>query len=100
MIRLVPNHSGLIQRASSVEFTFDGRGISGHLGETVLSALNRAGVLHLRDAPEDGTPRGAFCCMGLCQECVVKVDGISVESCRQHVSDGLIVRSVTRDKHG
>nr|WP_306268862.1 (2Fe-2S)-binding protein [Pararhizobium sp. IMCC3301] len=100
MIRLVPDHSGSIQRAPFVEFTFNGRAISGHMGETVFTALTRAGVLYLRNAPQDGAPRGAFCCMGLCQECVVDVAGVSVESCRQLVSDGLVVLSVTRDKDG
>lgn len=100
MIRLVPNHSGAIKHAPRVEFTFDGRIISGHQGETVLTALMRAGVLHLRDAPADGMARGAFCCMGLCQECVVEVGGANVESCRQRVSDGLVVQSIRCDKHG
>ncbi|MEH6725479.1 MAG: (2Fe-2S)-binding protein [Hyphomicrobiales bacterium] len=100
MIRLVPNQSDSIQRAPLVAFTFNGRAISGHRGEAVFTALTRAGVLHLRDAPEDGAPRGAFCCMGLCQECVVEIAGNSVESCRQPLSEGLAVLSVTRGKHG
>lgn len=100
MIRLVPDQSGSIQRAPFVEFTFNGQAISGHMGETVFTALTRAGVLHLRNAPEDGAPRGAFCCMGLCQECVVEIAGVSVESCREPVSEGLVVLSLTRDKHG
>ncbi len=100
MIRLVPNQSGSIQRAPLVAFTFNGRAVSGHMGETVFTALTRSGILHLRDAPEDGAPRGAFCCMGLCQECVVEIAGTSVESCRQPVSDGLVVLSVKRGQHG
>lgn len=100
MIRLVPDQSGLITRAAPVAFSFDGRSVTAHLGETVLAALMRAGEMHLRDAPEDGGPRGAFCCMGLCQECLVLVDGIRIESCRQHVSDGLSVQSLKRSKHG
>jgi aerobic-type carbon monoxide dehydrogenase small subunit (CoxS/CutS family) len=52
------------------------------------------GINHLRDAPMDGKPRGAFCCMGLCQECVVKVDGKLVESCETIATDGLIVQSL------
>jgi predicted molibdopterin-dependent oxidoreductase YjgC len=100
MIRLVPNQSGAIKRAPLVEFIFNGRAVSGHVGETVFTALTRAGILQLREAPEDGAPRGAFCCMGLCQECVVEIAGKSVESCRQPVLDGLVVLSVKRDKHG
>ncbi|WP_445327153.1 2Fe-2S iron-sulfur cluster-binding protein [Yoonia sp. GPGPB17] len=65
-------------------------------GESVLAALTRAGFHHLRDAPEDAAPRGAFCCMGLCQECIVQVDGRQIESCRQLVTDGLSVTSLKR----
>lgn len=100
MIRLVPNQSGDVQRAPCLEFLFDGQLIVAHQGETVLAALMRAGIKHLRDAPADGSPRGAFCCMGLCQECVVLVDGNTVESCRQLVSDGLIVERALGGKHG
>jgi predicted molibdopterin-dependent oxidoreductase YjgC len=96
MIRLVPDQSGLIARTDLVTFTFDGQSFVGHSGETVLSALIRGGVRHLRDAPTDGAPRGAFCCMGLCQECVVQVGGVHIESCRQIVSGGLAVESLRR----
>ncbi len=96
MIRLVPDHSDLIVRAPRVNFTFDGLSIAAHSGETVLSALIRSGILHVRDAPQDGAPRGAFCCMGLCQECLVLVDGRRIEGCRQVVSDGLSVTSLKR----
>lgn len=96
MMRLVPDQSGLIARTEPVTFTFDGQSFVGHSGETVLSALIRAGVRHLRNAPTDGAPRGAFCCMGLCQECLVQVGGVRTESCRQNVSDGLAVQSMKR----
>lgn len=100
MIRLVPDQSDLITRTPPVEFTFDGWPVTAHEGETVLAALMRSGEIHLRDAPDDGAPRGAFCCMGLCQECVVQVNGLQVESCRQQVADGLVVHSLKRAKHG
>jgi predicted molibdopterin-dependent oxidoreductase YjgC len=99
MIRLVPDQSGQIRRSEDVSFTFDGQPVAAHAGETVLSALTRAGIVHLRDAPEDGAPRGAFCCMGLCQECTVRIDGCQIESCRVHVTDGLRVSSLKQAGH-
>ncbi|MDD7972167.1 (2Fe-2S)-binding protein [Roseinatronobacter alkalisoli] len=92
-MRLVPDHSGRIRRSALVEFTFDDAPVKGHAGESLAVALIRAGHLHLRDAPEDGAPRGAFCCMGLCQECVIGIDGLAVESCREIVAPGLVVTS-------
>jgi len=100
MIRLVPNQSGAVKRTPQFKFLFDGQPVLAHQGETVLAALMRAGIKHLRNAPTDGSPRGAFCCMGLCQECVVLVDGSIVESCRQLVADGLVVTRVLGGKHG
>jgi len=94
MIRLVPNHAGRIRRADPVGFTFDGKAVEGHPGEPLAAALLRAGHLPLRKAPGDAAPRGAFCCMGLCQECAVLVDGQVVEACRTEVTPGLIVGQV------
>ncbi|WP_439524517.1 (2Fe-2S)-binding protein [Marivita sp.] len=93
-MRLTPDQSGLIRRAAMVSFTFDGAPVAGHAGESLTVALLRAGHLHLRDAPEDTAPRGAFCCMGLCQECVVRINGQVVESCRTLVASGLAVTSL------
>lgn len=95
-MRLTPDHSGQIRRAAMVKFTFDGLPVSGHAGESLAVALMRSGQLRLRDAPVDGAARGTFCCMGLCQECVVCIDGQAVESCCQTVVPGLAVTSFKR----
>lgn len=91
MIRLVPNHADRIRRTAEVTFHFDGTTLPGCEGETLIAALMRAGVLHLRNAPHDGAPRGGFCAMGLCQECMVRVEGQVVEACRVTVTPGLQV---------
>lgn len=96
MIRLTPDHSGKITRASQVTFTFDGVPISARQGESAAVALMRAGQLALRGAPGQGSARGMFCCMGLCQECAVEMDGQAVESCRLTVTDGLSLGRLDR----
>ena len=97
MLRLAPNQSAHITRTEKVEFTFDGAAIWGHTGESLAAALIRSGRLHLRDAPEDADPRGAFCLMGLCQECLVVLEGQTVESCRIELQPGIDVTSL---RHG
>ena len=77
-------------RGAPVRFRFDGREIEAFAGESVAAALLAAGIRALRD--ERGGARGLFCAMGICQECVVVVDGRRVESCRIPVRDGLDVR--------
>jgi len=91
MIRLVPNQADQIQRSALVSFSFDGALVEGHAGEPLAAALLRAGHLRLRAAPNDDAPRGAFCCMGLCQECLVSVQGQRVEACRTEVAANLVV---------
>ncbi len=59
-------------------------------GETLAAVLMAAGKLHLRDSPRGGA-RGAFCFMGVCQECLVRVDGVARQSCLMSVSDGMRV---------
>ena len=94
MIRFIPDQSAQITRTEKVEFTFDGAAIWGRAGESLAAALIRSGRLHLRNAPEDADPRGAFCLMGICQECLVVLEGQPVESCRIELQPGIDVTSL------
>lgn len=76
-------------RGPAIRFTFDGVEMPGHAGESLAAALLAQGIRTLRDGV-DGTPRGAFCLMGLCQDCVVRVDGVPVEACRTTLRAGLV----------
>ncbi|WP_394198507.1 (2Fe-2S)-binding protein [Litoreibacter albidus] len=96
MIRLVPNHASKIKRSDKVGFTFDGLRLEGRRGESLAAALLQAGHLNLRTAPFGDAPaRGAFCHMGICQECAVRIEGRTVEACRTELTDGLVVEPVS-----
>ncbi|MFB7293048.1 (2Fe-2S)-binding protein [Actinacidiphila glaucinigra] len=56
-------------------FTFDGRDIPAHPGQSVAAALWSAGVLSWRTTRVDGAPRGVFCGIGVCFDCLVTVNG-------------------------
>ena len=58
-----------------VTFTFEGRTLRGRRGESLAAALTAVGERGLRVA-KDGRQRGIFCGMGVCQECLVEIDGI------------------------
>ncbi|MBT5072155.1 MAG: (2Fe-2S)-binding protein [Kordiimonadaceae bacterium] len=81
----------MIERSVEISFEFDGKNYPAFDGETIAAALLRSNVLNIRNAPS-GSPRGIFCVMGACQECVVEIDGIKVEACRTSVADGLIIK--------
>lgn len=80
--------------ARTVSFRFDGEMLTAREGETLAAALYAQGRRTLRMNRDDGGPRGAFCFMGVCQECVVSIDGRLTEACRTLVHDGLVVESV------
>jgi uncharacterized metal-binding protein len=61
---------------STVVFTLDGRPIEAHAGEPVAVALLAAGVRTLRTMPRTGEPRGGFCFVGRCADCLMVVDGV------------------------
>lgn len=86
-VRLSPAAS----RGAPVRLRVDGRSVDAYPGETLAAALMAAGVLRLRFSPRAGAPRGAFCFMGACQECLVRVDGVLRQSCLLPVADGMEV---------
>ncbi len=86
-----PTH---IVRSASIRFHFNGTPVNAHIGDSIAVALLRSGIVAWRRAPRDGAPRGLFCCMGICQECLLSVDGNVVEACRTPVQDGLRVHAL------
>lgn len=78
----------------TVIFTFNSRPFTGYRGEILAAALRRGGIVALGVSAVDGTPRGAFCLMGSCQECLVLVGGVPRNACRAVVDDGLCVTSI------
>ena len=66
------------------------RAVSFLMGESVASALGRAGVRSFGPGPS-GTERAVFCGIGQCQNCLVSIDGRSVEACLTICRDGLHV---------
>jgi hypothetical protein len=78
-------------RGPSFVVYFEGQAIPAFAGESVAVALLAAGVRRLRSSPRDGAPRGLACGIGICQECVVVVEGKTVPSCLLPAREGLRV---------
>lgn len=71
----------------------DGEPVSSFEGETIAAALLASGRRVLRYTAS-GKPRGMFCGMGACFDCVVEVDGDpSVRSCITPVRPGMKIRT-------
>lgn len=76
-----------IRRPAEVEFTWQGRRLRAPVGESLAAALLAAGIRRLGEGP--GAPRAAFCMMGTCQQCLVRVDGRLAQACLEPVRAGL-----------
>ena len=77
----------------SVKIEFDGKVIKAVEGDTVASAIMAAGISDLREAPVSGAPRGPYCMMGVCFECLVEIDGIGhQQACLLSVKNGMIIK--------
>jgi glycine/D-amino acid oxidase-like deaminating enzyme len=78
---------------AAVSVKFDGQEIAAIEGETIGAALAAAGIVSVRQA-RSGAPRGPFCGMGVCFDCLVTVDGRpSQRACLTKVRAGMDVRS-------
>jgi predicted molibdopterin-dependent oxidoreductase YjgC len=77
-----------------VTFTFDGRKERGHEGEPIAAALAALGVSVHRYTAKAGKPRGIFCAIGRCTDCVMVVDGeINVRTCVTPLKAGMDVKT-------
>ena len=56
-------------------------------GDTVAAALIAAGIRVCR-VTESGQGRGLFCGMGICQECVMTIDGERLRACMTSSATG------------
>ncbi|MFE3453608.1 (2Fe-2S)-binding protein [Nonomuraea sp. NPDC059194] len=59
----------------SFEITVDGRPVPVIPGQSVGAALHAAGITSWRTTRHGGRPRGLFCGIGVCFDCLVTVNG-------------------------
>ena len=77
--------------------TLDGREIEALPGRTVAAALWAEGVTSWRPTRYSGRPRGVFCGIGVCFDCLVTVNGVrDVRACRRRARDGDVVTTQSR----
>ena len=78
-----------------VRITVDGVDLEGRDGQTIAGVLLGAGRRTWRAAA--GQERGIFCGMGICQDCVLTVNGVEgVRACQRTACDGDVVEREAR----
>jgi len=80
-----------LERGPRVELVLDGSAVEAYEGETVATVLMAQGEIATRTTAK-GEPRGIYCGMGVCFDCLVVVDGVpNTRACMTWVRDGMRV---------
>ena len=77
-----------------MSFTFDGKQLKGFEDEPIAIALKANGVMIHRYTKKEHKPRGIFCAIGRCTDCVMVVDGKpNVRTCVTPLKEGMDIRT-------
>ena len=75
-----------------VTLYFNGKPIDAVEGEPIAAALLNAGIKGFRTTAKRHEPRGVFCSIGRCTDCMMVVDGVpNTRTCVTAVRDGMRV---------
>lgn len=74
------------------------RTVSVREGSNLAAVLMEQGYIGLRTSEKKMHPRGVFCGMGVCFECLVKVGGEELRACQTWVEEGMKI-SVSRGRN-
>ena len=82
------------QKGKKVKFTYDGKEMEGYEGEPIAAALRAEGVMTHRYTKKLHQPRGIFCAIGRCTDCVMVVDGKpNTRTCVTMLKEGMVVET-------
>lgn len=85
---------GVQEKGRRITFMFDGMKLEGYEGEPIAAALKAANVMVHRYTKKEHKPRGIFCAIGRCTDCVMIVDGVpNVRTCITPLKDGMVVQT-------
>lgn len=78
--------------AQAITLFIDGAAVAAEAGESVAAVLLRQSPPWARTTPVTQSRRAPYCMMGVCFDCLAKVDGeASVQTCLTTVREGMRV---------
>ena len=81
-------------RGRTVTIRVNGKEIEAIEGEPIAAAILASGIKVLRYTSKLKSPRGLYCAIGRCTDCIMKVNGVpSIRTCITPVERGMIVES-------
>jgi len=85
---------GKIEKGRIVKFSLDGKKLEGCEGEPIAAALKAMGVMVHRYTKKEHNPRGIFCAIGRCTDCVMIVNGKpNIRTCVTPLEEGMEVKT-------
>lgn len=85
---------GPLPERRKVTITVDGQAVEAYEGEMIAAALWAQGIKSLRYTKKHRHPRGIYCAIGRCTDCVMIVDGVpNVRTCKTPVKDGMKIET-------
>ena len=77
-----------------IHIIVNGKRIKAYEGEMIASALMATGIKTFRYSLKKHEPRGIFCAIGRCTDCVMEVNSHpNVRTCVTLVEDGMIINT-------
>lgn len=85
---------GKAERGKKITLTVDGKAVPAFEGEPIAAALLASGHRVFRYTTKRKEPRGVFCALGRCTDCVMTVDGQpNIRTCVTPARDGMTVQT-------
>ena len=85
---------GKQEKGRIVTFTYNGKPMQGYEGEPIAAALKAAGVMIHRYTKKQHKPRGIFCAIGRCTDCVMVGNGKpNIRTCVTPLEEGMSVQT-------
>ena len=92
----IDNHPilGESKKGKNIKLIVDGNKIDAYEGEMIATALVAAGIKVFRYTTKNNEPRGLFCAIGRCTDCVMEVNGRpNVRTCVTPAEEDMIINT-------
>lgn len=73
-MRIADESEYTVKRGNAFCIAMDGQQVEAYEGETVAAVLQASGIRTLRKTRGMSLPRGVFCGIGVCYDCLVIID--------------------------
>ncbi|MEV0701267.1 (2Fe-2S)-binding protein [Saccharopolyspora sp. NPDC050389] len=93
---MAPDRQDPVEPRYSAEFAVevDGAHVAARAGQTVAAVLMSIGRTSWRSTRQNGRPRGLFCGIGACFDCLLVVNDVpDVRACQRVVGPGDVIRA-------